>query len=123
MVTIKDYATSKGVSYEAVRKQVKTYAAELEDHITKKNRTQFLDEFAIEFLDNKRAENPIVIINEGREAELQALREENKALLVKIATLQEQIIAKSDKIEELQDANIKLLQTKTKRKWWQIFDK
>ena len=39
MISLKDYAKNKGVSYEAVRKQVSRYREELEGHIQKVNRT------------------------------------------------------------------------------------
>ena len=124
MVTIKDYAASKGVSYEAVRKQIKIYAAELDGHIHKKNRTQYLDEEAIAFLDLKRSENPVIVMEASKDEELAQLREENKRLLLKIADLQDQIILKSNKIEMLQESNIQLLEAKTESKnksWWQFW--
>ena len=54
MVSLKEYAKNKGVSYEAVRKQVNRYKDELKGHISKVNRTQYLDEEAVAFLDSKR---------------------------------------------------------------------
>ena len=62
MVTIKEYAKNKGVSYEAVRKQLNRYSGELKGHITKVGRTQYLDDDAVQFLDSKRAENPIIVM-------------------------------------------------------------
>ena len=44
MISLKDYAKKKNVSYEAVRKQVNRYRDELGDHLYKKDRTQYLDE-------------------------------------------------------------------------------
>ena len=44
MMTIREYADSQAVSYEAVRKQVRLYKKELKSHITVKNNTQMLDE-------------------------------------------------------------------------------
>lgn len=54
MISLKDYAKNKNVSYEAVRKQVNCYKTELERHIHKVNRTQYLDDEAVPFLDSKR---------------------------------------------------------------------
>ena len=42
MISLKDYAKNKNVSYEAVRKQVNRYKTELEGHIHKVNRTQYM---------------------------------------------------------------------------------
>ena len=44
MVTLKEYAEKKSISYEAVRKQVSRYREELGDHIKKEGRTQYLDD-------------------------------------------------------------------------------
>ena len=51
MISIKDYAKQKNVSYEAVRKQLVRYKDELQSHITTKNRMRFLDDYAVNFLD------------------------------------------------------------------------
>ena len=63
MVSIRDYAKMNNVSYEAIRQQVKRYEDELNGHIIKQNRTQFLDDVAVDILDQHRKENPVVIIN------------------------------------------------------------
>ena len=94
MISLKEYAKNKNISYEAVRQQVNRYKGELKGHISKVERTQYLDSFAVEFLDSKRAVNPVVIMETNKDAEIKRLEEENKALLVKVA-------AQADKIAEL----------------------
>lgn len=96
MITIREYARKNNVSYEAIRKQIKRYESELKEHIIKQNRTQFLDEVAVEILDRHRGENPIVIVNQDTSSKLQLLEEENKNLLVKVA-------AQADKISRLSE--------------------
>ena len=96
MVSIRDYAKMNNVSYEAIRQQVKRYEDELNGHIIKQNRTQFLDEVAVEILDRHRGESPIVIVNQDTSSKLQLLEEENKNLLVKVA-------AQADKISQLSE--------------------
>ena len=54
LVSIKEFAESQMVSYEAVRRQTHTYAEQLKGHIIKKGRTQYLDNYAVEFLSEKR---------------------------------------------------------------------
>ena len=54
MITIRDYAKENNVSYEAIRKQIKRYEDELNGHIIKQNRTQFLDDIAVAILDQHR---------------------------------------------------------------------
>lgn len=96
MITIREYARKNNVSYEAIRKQIKRYENELKEHIIKQNRTQFLDEVAVEILDRHRVESPIVIVNQDTSSKLQLLEEENKNLLVKVA-------AQADKISQLSE--------------------
>ena len=81
MVSIRDYAKMNNVSYEAIRQQVKRYEDELNGHIIKQNRTQFLDDVAVDILDQHRKENPVVIINKDTDSRLKQLEDENKNLL------------------------------------------
>ena len=96
MITIKEYAKKNNVSYEAIRKQIKRYENELNGHVIKQNRTQFLDEVATAILDKHRKENPIVILNQDTDNQIQQLKEENRNLLLKVA-------AQADKITELSE--------------------
>lgn len=64
MISIKDFARDCGVSYEAVRKQIKRYAAELDGHIHQQGRTQYLDDVAVAFLADHRAPAPLAIYTE-----------------------------------------------------------
>lgn len=91
MITIKDYAKQKGVSYEAIRKQIKRYDAELEGHLIKQNRFLMLDDEAIQFLDGKRSENPVIVYEQNKDEELEQLRQENKMLLIQMNTVQDQL--------------------------------
>lgn len=102
LISLKDYAKNNNVSYEAVRQQVKRYSKELVGHIIKDNRTQFLDEEAAAFLDSKREKNPVVVINQDKDDTIKALEEENKALLQRIALLQDDLIKAKDLHMELQ---------------------
>lgn len=92
MISLKDYAKNKNVSYEAVRKQVHRYKNELEGHIHKVNRTQYLDDEAVAFLDSKRTESPVILLQMDKDEEIQRLSDENKALLVQIAQIQNELI-------------------------------
>lgn len=122
MISLKDYAKNKGCSYEAIRKQVNRYKNELEGHITKINRTQYLDSVAVEFLDGKRKENPIIIMEKSKDEELERLEMENKMLLMKVAELQEALLKEKDEVKLLQNEKIALLEEKNqkeeKRRWW-----
>lgn len=126
MLSIRDYAKNKGCSYEAVRKQVNRYKAELEGHISKANRTQYLDEYAVEFLDSKRAANPVVVLEIGKDEEIKRLEEENRNLLLKVAELQDALLREKDLVKQLQGEKIQLLEKKEeqpeeKKTWWKFW--
>lgn len=147
MITIKDYAKDKGISYEAVRKQVKRYKEELKDHISIQNRTQFLDDYAVDFLNEKRNENPIIIQEQAKDEELERLREENKNLLMKMVAIQDKMAAiqeelnqarkelseEKDQIKQMQAEQIVLLEQKLEpapaqeqpeqKHWWNFWKK
>lgn len=90
--SIKDYAKSRKITYEAARQQVKRYEKELQGHIHKQNRTQYLDDYAVDLLDDHRQQNPVVVVNQDRDAELEQLRSENKTLLQQVAMLQDKLL-------------------------------
>ena len=100
MVSIKDYAASHGISYEAVRRQIARYAGRemdgfrLSEHITKVNRTQYLDDEAAAFLDARRAQNPVVVQQEQRDETIERLRAE-------VDLLQKRLIAAQDEYRVL----------------------
>lgn len=123
MITLREYAKNKGISYEAVRKQVVRYRLELEGHISKIKKTQYLDEEAVLFLDSKRQENPIIIQQTDISEEMERLKNENKALLLKVASLQDELLKEKDQVKILQLEKIELLEEKhqERRKWWNIF--
>ena len=79
------------VSYEAIRKQIKRYDAELEGHLIKQNRFLMLDDEAVQFLDGKRSENPVIVYEQNKDEELEQLRQENKMLLIQMNTVQDQL--------------------------------
>lgn len=91
--SIKDYAKSRKITYEAARQQVKRYEKELQGHIHRQNRTQYLDDYAVDLLDDHRQQNPVVVVNQDRDAELEQLRSENKTLLQQVAMLQDKLLA------------------------------
>ena len=111
MKSVKEYAKSHRISYEAVRKQVARYENELSGHIIKKNRTRYLDDFAVAFLDERRNSSPIINLSEEVKEESvknEELQAENKQLLYKIAQLQEQLLeAEKEKVKGI-EASAKL---------------
>lgn len=94
VISLKDYAAQKNISYEAVRQQVVRYKDELAGHVIRDGRQQFLDEEAVAFLDAKRQKNPVAIIQQDKDEQIEALEGQVKQLLVKTA-------AQADRISEL----------------------
>lgn len=92
MISIKDYADKKGVTYEAVRRQVKRYREELDGHIVTKNRTRFLDSEAETFLDERRAANPLILYEEAKDKQIENLKRENDNLKILVMQLQDDMI-------------------------------
>ena len=103
LVTIKQYAKEQNISYEAVRKQVVRYAEELSGHITKQDRTQYLDQWAVKFLTEKRRESPIILTNIEQSEELEALRAKVEALQAQLMTAQNELLKEKDHVIALQD--------------------
>lgn len=118
MKSIKEYAKEKQVSYEAVRKQINRYKDELKGHIQKVGRTQYLDEEAEAFLNEKRSTSPVVLVQASKDEELEELRKEKEMLLLKVAELQDQLLKEKDQVKNLQEEKILLLEQKNKT-WWQ----
>lgn len=115
MISFKEYATEHRISYEAVRKQVSRYEKELSGHIEKRNRKQYLDDYAVKFLDERRNSNAVAVLSDdikNEAARNEELQEENKQLLYKIAQLEEQLRdAEKDQGKiALIEANIKKLE-------------
>jgi hypothetical protein len=118
MITIKEYAEHKNVSYEAVRQQVVRYRNELEGHVFIQGRTQYMDEEAVAFLDQKRAANPVVVMEEQKNDELEALQMKVEALTNQLMANQQEMIALQKESRELLEQNHEkqLLLTKNEQK-------
>lgn len=81
MLSIKDFARESGVSYEAVRQQVKRYQTELDGHVHRQGRTQYLDDVAVAFLSEHRSKPAMVVYDAGDDRRVQELEERVNSLL------------------------------------------
>lgn len=61
-MTIREYADSRNITYEAVRQLVKKLSSELDGHITKQGRTRVLDTEAVKVLDDRRTGTRVSVI-------------------------------------------------------------
>ena len=121
MKTIKQYAEEQGVSYEAIRRQISTHKEELNDHIVIKGRTQYLDDWAVEFLNERRKENPVILINQDKADEVEALRQQIETLRTQLLLAQNALIKSQEErikdketIIRLQDEAKKTLEDRLK---------
>lgn len=108
LTTLKEYARQKGVTYEAVRKQIVRYKDELGEHLVRDGRQQLLDEDAVKFLDEHREKNPVIVFQQNKDEELKTLREKNTRLLERNIELMEENHAhkaQSDRIKLLEESN------------------
>ena len=113
-MTLKQYAESKNVSYEAVRKQVIKYKKELADHIIRKDGVQYLDQDAIAFLSEKRRHSPLVIVHEENTDRIKELEAEVESLRAKLMTAQDEIMNTQRKLIETQETAKDAIEAKTR---------
>lgn len=103
-VSLKQFADDQGISYEAVRRQVNRYSDQLSGHIIKQSRVkggQLLDQWAVDFLKERRRASPIVFqtIDQG---------EQIGELTAQVDSLKAQLMSAQNKLLEAQERIIKL---------------
>lgn len=108
LMTIKQFAESQGITYEAVRRQVARYSEELSDHIIRKHRTQYLDEKAVEFLKERRRESPIVMQVVDQSEEIEELRSQIETLKAQLMSAQGELLKSQDERLKAQNRIIEL---------------
>lgn len=109
-MTIKEYAESRKISYEAVRKQVKDYKkTDLKKHVVYQGRQAYLDDFAVDYLDQHRQKRNVVLYPTNKEIEEEMTRLRNQ-----IAKLQEELVSRTDRINVLLEEKTLLIEDKAK---------
>ena len=100
MISIKDYAAQHGISYEAARQQISRYSGRevdgfrISEHINKVGRTQYLDDDAVDFLNERRSGNPVIVQQEGQSETIERMR-------ARIDALQNRLIEAQDEYRTL----------------------
>lgn len=114
MMTIKEYAKSRQISYEAARQSLKRSKPEIEQYLHRVGRTQYIDDTGIEILDKHRISKASPEIYTGKEdpsVVIDSLKNEIIVLQKQIIDLQKEaaigIEAKS-KVEYLEANNDRL---------------
>lgn len=109
-ISMKEYAKQCGISYEAVRKKVAQYRDELKEHITVQNKTTYLDDDAISFLEKHRFKSPVSVVSRDQIEEIDRLTLENETLKKtqdeyknQIILLQQQLLKQAEDSRALQE--------------------
>lgn len=94
-MTIKEYASSRGISYEAVRQQINRLRPGIDEHITKQGRTRLLDNTAVSMLDDKRKGSKVSVIHTDTVSKSETIDK----LKNEIILLQKQLLACQDELK------------------------
>lgn len=117
-LTVKQYAEQRGKTSQAVYKQLRGIenSKALEGHVFRErinNRmTTVLDAEAVRILDEASKQSVQVVEQTNDREKIEALEQENKMLLLKIAELQDKLIEKQDDIQRLQTEKMELLESR-----------
>ncbi len=114
-ITVRQYAKSRGVSYEAVRRQIQKYGADLEGHIEKKNNTSLLDEDACDFLDCHRQKRTLIIDDGGGKSEIEVLKMQIARLQAEKEALKDKIIALHEEKQLSDKQNTELIEDNARK--------
>lgn len=114
LMSIREFADLQGITYEACRKQVARYSEELSGHVIQKNRTRYLDEVAVKFLQERRRESPIILQNMDQGEEISRLQEQMDALKAQLVSAQNKLLESQERIISLQDEIQKTLEDKAR---------
>lgn len=126
MIAIKEYAERRGVSTQAIYKQLKVHKEALDGHIIKENGKTMLDDFAVEYLNGNVKENPLILVDAELQEELDRLRRRETELLDELNNKNNQLLMMKDQMIQLQLENqqLKLAAPEVvqpKKKWWEFW--
>lgn len=115
-VTVKQYAESRGVTPEIVRRQIIRYEKELEGHVVIIGRARVLDETAVTILDQHRNRRGTAVdmAEVDPKGEIEELRKTVEDLLGKLNAAQNRIMELQNQQIELQKEQITLIEEKSR---------
>lgn len=105
-MTIRQYSKNRGITYEAVRKQIIKYSDQLEGCISKQGNVTWLNTVAIDFLDSHRLPRQTVLSTDTTE-----LQAENDKLKNKLEALQALLAERDQLITDQQSVKTELATT------------
>lgn len=106
-LSVKEYARSRGISAEIVRRQIVRYEKELEGHLEPLGKSKLLDEEAVKFLDGHRLQKNVTIELTDTE-----VKREVEALKKTIEDLRGKLDEAKSSVIELQAKQIALIEEK-----------
>ena len=115
-ITLREYAAEKGVTYEAIRRQVAKYENELRGHVVTRDRTKYLDEYAQRFLSERRRLSPVVVKVEDTHEEAEELQKEVESLRSKLALAREELLAMQQRVIKLHEEREGMIEANTRNK-------
>lgn len=95
-MTIKEYSTSRNITYEAARQAVEKAKPEIEKHIRKQGRTRYLLPEAVKILDDRRNKTKVSVVKK----EITDKTDTIEKLKNEIIVLQKQLIEEKEKALE-----------------------
>ena len=117
MTTIKALAQEQHCTYQAIWKLVTKYEKDLGNHVVKKGRDRFLDEYAVNYILEKRKDHPMVALNVDQSAIIESQKQEIEELKIRISALQNEIIQDKNRISVLIEEKQDLLETKIRNEY------
>lgn len=107
-MTIKEYATSRSITYEAVRQLVRKLEPDISEHITKNGRTRSLDPDAIRMLDDRRKGSRVSVTRSEARAEVLDASQTIDQLKNEIILLQRQLLEARTEVLEARESVARL---------------
>lgn len=102
MIKLQDFARECGVTDRAIQKHLKNHEKNLEGHFERRGKNgTWLDQTAQDYIRSLMVQQPIVVGDAETHREVEALKEENRALL-------KALNGAKDRIIELQDTRLQL---------------
>ncbi len=112
IITMREFAAQKGVTYEAIRRQVARHEEELRGHIVTKDRTKYLDEYAQKYLSEHRRLSPVVTKIEDNQGKVDELEQTVESLRARLLAAQDELLKAQQHVIELQADREAMLEAK-----------
>lgn len=100
--TIKQIAEEWGVTYEAVRRLAARHAEALAEHVHDKNHVKYFDEYAVQYLSDRRRESKVVTVLEDKSDRIEELEKMVDDLKARLLSAQDKVITLQDERAALQ---------------------